>query len=143
MEPKNHEKLQAVSLIVLEELARREEEGVPYSEDVAERLTRQAIKACMPGLADLTNKRIMLEAHQGISVEGEEEVKLSDGLAVSAMFRYISIRELVGWYEGATISEIDLLAVMTPTYINPEPAKLEHGGKLYVPLGALECFEKG
>lgn len=141
--PKNHEKLQAISEIVADGFDRLERDDVSYYDNRVADLALQAILVCMPELVRMYSEVMTIEAMQGVSI-GDDDMSF-DGLRVSSIFRRVSIQQLI---ESATIedvslqtSKIDLCAVMTPVYIDPDPQDIVFGKELYVPFASITEFE--
>ncbi len=143
--PSNHERLQAISDVVREELSRHEEKGGVYHDLQAAIIAKKAIETCMPGLAELQNSRIIVEASAAVLLGDEDPLSL-DGIHVEGAFQRISIQQVISSIEsGETplqLSTFDLCAVLTPQYADPDPRDLVFGKELYVPFKSIDLFEQ-
>lgn len=143
--PKNHDKLQVISGIVQDGLGKLEEEDIPYYDPRAEKIAAHAIKTCMPELASMAGERILVEALQGVSIDGNDSAG-HDHVRVHGVLQRVSIQRIVeqAYIEGTefSTSRHDLCAVFTPRYVDPDPSDIVFGQELYVPFGTITEFER-
>lgn len=142
--PKNHEKLQVISEIIADGYGKLEQDGVPYYDDRVFGLAQQAIRDCMPELVRMSGEVMTIEASRGVSLE-DTDSRSFNGLHVSGTFERASIQQLIeaAMFEEASLdmSTLDLCAVITPRYVDPDPQDIIFGKELYVPFSSITAFE--
>lgn len=143
--PSNHERIQTISELFRADIDRHEAKGGTYDDEEAARLAAEAIQTCMPELAKLQNERLVVEAGQGIALEGKQFTRF-EGLRVEAKLARVSIQQLVSTikdeeFDSVRFSSFDLFAVLTPRYVDPDPTDIVFGEELLVPFAEVERFE--
>lgn len=143
--PNNSEKIQTISEVFREDIARHEANGGTYYDEKAGQIAKQAIDTFMPGFAELRQGRLIVDAARGITLQGEQ-ITRHDGLHVEAKLARVSIQQLTSTIEeeglgAVSLTNYDLFAVLEPRYKDPDPVDIVFGDELLIPFADIERFD--
>lgn len=139
--PSVREKALAISDIVVESYDARSRADEDFDSDRMYSVAKTAISTIMPELVDMTGERVKIEAYRGISID-EAVTTAHDGIYTVGSLRRIMLQKRVETVDFGELEYqsqmVDVCAVITPHYKDPDPVDLVFADELVVPFVGIQ-----